>query len=171
MLPRTEGAGRSTYYFSDDREASAAFESYAELVGASPTARATASARCHVLETVLRPGDVVFVPGWWWHDIENLTDTSIGFASRWAVPSVRVANPLFDRAARLNVRSFYRFAHSVVTQRIVDRHGELNLDALRPAYRGGRGVATDHTRGNAITEALGIASTVDQYYARHGATR
>jgi len=34
-------------------------------------------------EGILQPGDVMFVPPWWWHAIKNTTEKSVGVASRW----------------------------------------------------------------------------------------
>lgn len=34
-------------------------------------------------EGIVEPGDVMFVPPWWWHAIKNTTKKSVGVASRW----------------------------------------------------------------------------------------
>lgn len=34
-------------------------------------------------KTILKPGDVLFNPSWWWHAINNKTDATIGVATRW----------------------------------------------------------------------------------------
>jgi quercetin dioxygenase-like cupin family protein len=38
---------------------------------------------CPVYTAVLKPGDVLFNPPFWWHSIKNVTPTSVGVASRW----------------------------------------------------------------------------------------
>lgn len=38
---------------------------------------------CPVYTAVLNPGDVLFNPPWWWHSIKNVTETTVGVASRW----------------------------------------------------------------------------------------
>jgi lysine-specific demethylase 8 len=38
---------------------------------------------CPRYSVVLKPGDVLFNPPWWWHYIDNLTPTSIAVATRW----------------------------------------------------------------------------------------
>jgi oxalate decarboxylase/phosphoglucose isomerase-like protein (cupin superfamily) len=38
---------------------------------------------CPVYTAVLEEGDVLFNPPWWWHSIKNISDTTIGVASRW----------------------------------------------------------------------------------------
>jgi hypothetical protein len=42
-----------------------------------------AFAYCPIFEVTLEPGDVVFNPPWWWHAVRNVTDTTVGVASRW----------------------------------------------------------------------------------------
>jgi len=39
---------------------------------------------CPRYEAVLRPGDVLLNPPWWWHCIENLTPATTAAATRWA---------------------------------------------------------------------------------------
>jgi hypothetical protein len=36
-----------------------------------------------VFYTDLEPGDVLYVPPWWWHAITNLSDSTIAVATRW----------------------------------------------------------------------------------------
>nr|VFK64412.1 MAG: Cupin-like domain-containing protein [Candidatus Kentron sp. UNK]VFK71068.1 MAG: Cupin-like domain-containing protein [Candidatus Kentron sp. UNK] len=38
---------------------------------------------CPAFEITLDPGDVLFNPPWWWHAVRNVTDTTVGVASRW----------------------------------------------------------------------------------------
>jgi len=38
---------------------------------------------CPVYSTVLEKGDVLFNPPYWWHSIKNVSETSVGIASRW----------------------------------------------------------------------------------------
>ena len=38
---------------------------------------------CPRLSVVLEPGDVMFVPPWWWHAIKNTSETTVAVASRW----------------------------------------------------------------------------------------
>lgn len=38
---------------------------------------------CPFYEVELDPGDVLMVPPWWWHAVQNLTDQSVAVASRW----------------------------------------------------------------------------------------
>jgi len=52
----------------------------------NPDVHARLDRRCVVLE----PGDVVFAPSWWWHQVENLdgandSNVNVGSSSRWLV--------------------------------------------------------------------------------------
>jgi len=38
---------------------------------------------CPVYEVTLEPGDLLALPPWWWHAVENLTERSVGVATRW----------------------------------------------------------------------------------------
>lgn len=42
-----------------------------------------ALSRCPKLEVTLEPGDVLINCPFWWHEIENMTSTSIAMATRW----------------------------------------------------------------------------------------
>jgi len=42
-----------------------------------------AFAWCPYYKATLEPGDVLLNPPWWWHAVQNETETSIGVASRW----------------------------------------------------------------------------------------
>jgi hypothetical protein len=47
----------------------------------------------------LKQGDVYFNPQWWWHMVENPTDTSIGLAVRVLHKKPFVGNPVFQALA------------------------------------------------------------------------
>ena len=47
-----------------------------------------------IFKTCLNPGDVLINPSWWWHAVKNVTDETIGCATRWLVP-MRNSNPLY----------------------------------------------------------------------------
>lgn len=47
-----------------------------------------------IFKTCLNPGDVLINPSWWWHAVRNVTDETIGCATRWLVP-MRKSNPLY----------------------------------------------------------------------------
>lgn len=43
---------------------------------------------CPFYSVELEPGDVLWVPPWWWHAVENLTEQSVAVASRWHVGGI-----------------------------------------------------------------------------------
>ncbi|WP_348673648.1 cupin-like domain-containing protein [uncultured Abyssibacter sp.] len=52
---------------------------------------------CPRYEAVLEPGDILLNPPWQWHAINNVTDRSIGVATRWtSVGPVNRTNTFFD---------------------------------------------------------------------------
>lgn len=38
---------------------------------------------CPVFRVTLEPGDVLFNPPWWWHSVRNVSEKTVGVASRW----------------------------------------------------------------------------------------
>jgi Cupin-like domain len=63
--------------------------------------------------TVLKPGDVLVNPPWWWHAVENLSPSSIGVATRWMTPWESIdgwkTNPLFSALEKLTLH-YWKFA-------------------------------------------------------------
>lgn len=51
---------------------------------------------CPRFTTIVRKGDVLLNPPWWWHEIKNITPFSIGVSSRWLVNRYVETNNLFD---------------------------------------------------------------------------
>lgn len=52
---------------------------------------------CPRYQAVLEPGDILLNPPWQWHAINNITDRSIGVATRWtSVGRVKRTNTFFD---------------------------------------------------------------------------
>jgi len=54
-----------------------------------------------IVEILLKPGDVLVVPPWWWHAITNMTPATIAVAVRWNSMkggAVTEPNPLYRLA-------------------------------------------------------------------------
>jgi hypothetical protein len=51
---------------------------------------------CPKYRTIVKKGDVVLNPPWWWHEIQNQTPFTIGIATRWIVLKHQRTNLLFD---------------------------------------------------------------------------
>ena len=47
---------------------------------------------CPKYEVILEPGDILFVPAWMWHEVDNLTDETIAVATRWFSVGVKRTN-------------------------------------------------------------------------------
>ncbi len=46
-------------------------------------------------KVTLEPGDILVNPPWWWHAVDNVTDATIGIATRWPIAEdYRKQNPL-----------------------------------------------------------------------------
>ncbi|SNS59492.1 Cupin-like domain-containing protein [Ekhidna lutea] len=39
-----------------------------------------------VYKVTLQPGDLLYNPPWWWHDVRNLSPLTVGCATRWVEP-------------------------------------------------------------------------------------
>jgi hypothetical protein len=64
-----------------------------------------------VYETEIGPGDVLFNPPWWWHEVQNLTQSTIGVATRWyGELNDRSANILFDAYLRTQLWPLMQYA-------------------------------------------------------------
>jgi hypothetical protein len=79
---------------------------------------------CPVYGTTLEPGDVLFNPPWWWHSVENVSEQTVGVASRWhsdGIAGHRLVmteeDYTIDRIASLNFmlgKSSFPFLHAIL---------------------------------------------------------
>nr|DAB41912.1 TPA_exp: ArzJ - aKG/Fe(II) halogenase [Fischerella sp. PCC 9339] len=51
---------------------------------------------CPKYEAVLEPGDILLIPAWQWHAIDNLTEETIAVATRWSMVKQEQANTFFN---------------------------------------------------------------------------
>jgi hypothetical protein len=61
---------------------------------------------CPRFEVVLKPGDVLYNPPWYWHRIRNESSPTIGSASRWLILPPARSNALFDFYLTWHARFF-----------------------------------------------------------------
>lgn len=159
LFPITEGAGRSTFYRSTNPEASPTRRKMAavlqEELHATPAMR-RAMERCTIQQVDLEPGDVLLSPDWWWHDVENLTDASIGMAARF-LTGPRSRRCVFDVARSLNVTHALERLHDTPAA-LVRPDGTLDLQAH------GREKARIETQTRAMNPE--VPGDVAAYYAR-----
>jgi hypothetical protein len=70
------------------------------LVGVPETGRDYADVPlyryCPRFTVDLKKGDVLLVPSWWYHSVENITERSLGVATRWRDPGQLDANRLYN---------------------------------------------------------------------------
>jgi hypothetical protein len=56
------------------------------------------------LSIVLEPGDVLFNPPWWWHAVDNQTESTIAVATRWKLEKEYIRqNPCYDLVESMRV--------------------------------------------------------------------
>jgi hypothetical protein len=168
MIPWTGGPGRSVYYISHHGAASPAYGKYRELLALAPEeapelyTRAFAHANRFIVD--LEPGDVLLIPAWWWHDVENTSPSSIGLATRWMDPrQPKLANPTFDIATRLHPGYYGRLVQAVANQDVVDRDGTVHFDRFRKQQP----VVESNARAAAMDQYVPIDADVAAYYARY----
>lgn len=75
---------------------------------------------CPKYRTVLKKGDVLLNPPWWWHEVKNITPFSIGIATRWIVFNYRRTNLLFDFIQMVSRTMWQVNYHSLLTKNEMD---------------------------------------------------
>ncbi len=122
--------------------------------------------KCPRQEVVLEPGDVLFVPMWSWHEVENVTDTSVAVATRWFDPGMWTT-PNGDLEAILMLRPgpAYRSSIPAFEERLLTLDGALVADPV-PAQAAAD--VEDATRSGDYTGMEGQEEAVHAYDARHG---
>ena len=119
--------------------------------------------KCPRREVVLEPGDVLSVPPWWWHEVDNLSDKTVAAATRWFDPTAKLS-PNGDLEALLMLRPgpAYHSSLPAFAERIMTLQGELvdNPKLEAPVF--------DVEANTALTpDAYGdIREGVEAYYAR-----
>ncbi len=67
---------------------------------------------CPYYVTELQPGDVLLNPAWWAHGIKNITDKSVGVATRWTTDGV-VGNTLTTMEEDYNIQRVNSLVHQM----------------------------------------------------------
>ncbi len=78
-----------------------------------------------VYDILLKPGDVLVVPPWWWHAITNISDATVAVSTRWLNPNAADTKPAFRLTQGLmpNFQEFEKEAMLLKDQfRIRDVH-------------------------------------------------
>ncbi|MBL7715051.1 MAG: cupin-like domain-containing protein [Bdellovibrionales bacterium] len=182
VFPLTAGAGtNSIYYISATGMDSKIYDGYYEKLSAIDRKALDEGQKVQVsekmlklfrsverTETVLNPGDVLLIPAWWWHDVENITDTTVAVATRWFDPNwPTLANQVFDKGTRLNAAYFHYAFSNALEQTLVRKDKTLDLTSYSS-----KEVLTPLTRGNQITRYGGeVSEKISEYYKRFGYER
>lgn len=122
---------------------------------------------CPRYEVVLEPGDVLFNPPWWWHQVENLDETTVGCASRWAGLGGRDLNPLFS-FAQCSSPGLLRASAGTIAA-LLESGGDLR-ELYRQAGRSGE-ATTRIERVSHTPEAMERGAVFDRIYPRPAAVR
>jgi hypothetical protein len=123
-------------------------------------------------EVELEPGDVLFSPPWWWHDVRNTTEETIGLATRWIdLRPKKILNPTFDTAMRTNWGLTRVFTSEAFGQKLVGKDGRCHFERSRVAQETGVGTLAHRLRGGAIAQWLTLDPDVADYYRQQGFER
>ncbi len=89
---------------------------------------------CPRYSATLGPGDVLLVPQWWYHSVENLSNTSVGIATRWQLADSNLNTNYLYSLLLQNMRSFsarLKIAnHSNTMKSLFDNASKRNIDNL-----------------------------------------
>ena len=89
---------------------------------------------CPRYSATLAPGDVLLVPHWWYHSVENLSNTSVGIATRWQLADSNLNTNYLYSLLLQNMRSFserLKIAnHSYSIKSLFDNSSKRNIDNL-----------------------------------------
>jgi hypothetical protein len=176
IFPFTEGRGKTTYYLSSASIESKNFHQNLNRLNDKDRERILKHPKesmtqemldlfnsCDRFEVVLNPGDVLFVPAWWWHDVENLTSESIGVATRWYDASnPPLANRVFDMGTRLNLPFFYNLITAALSQDILTKNHQVNLRPRRLVKQ----ISEERSRAVDLGRYGCVNEKVQDYYQR-----
>ncbi|QQR88685.1 MAG: cupin-like domain-containing protein [Myxococcales bacterium] len=90
------------------------------------------------LKAHIKPGEILFIPAWWWHAVQNTSDSSCGVATRYApfrLRYTRKTNPLFNLltwTSSYQYRSIYQWN---VKRQLRDRDVHQRFHLIGRAFR------------------------------------
>jgi hypothetical protein len=124
-------------------------------------------------EVILEPGDVLLNAPWWWHEVSNLGDESVGVATRWFDFRYREpSNPTLETLLMINPLTAYKTSMAAFEERLMTLEGELARRGPEAGPEPGpEEYVTDLTRVRHFDGAGEVAEGVEAYYARHGYSR
>ena len=175
LVPLSVGEGSSAYYIAESGISSNAYQSFFEKLSDKDKKNLSQNLSlpkerlqnlyqsCDRYEVILEPGDVLLSPAWYWHDVENITENSIGMATRWLDPKrPPISNQLFDLGTRINPRFFYTAVMSILRhKKLSKKHGRLTEDDLKE-------YGAHFTRASDFGQFGKLNEDVKAYYDRMG---
>ncbi len=181
LFPKSVGKGHSAYYVAEGATSSKVYQNNFEKLSEEDQRLLTKTQGNFVsnkmkeifnsvdrYEVVLNPGDVLLIPAWWWHDVENITETTMAAATRWFDPSrPKLANSIFDIGTRLNPSFFFTAANAALTQKLVNKDKSLNASGQHDLEEH----LTMLTRAVDMKNYGDLSEKVEEYYLRTGHTR
>ncbi len=180
MFPKSVGTGASAYYISEAGISSNVYKNNFEKLSSKDKDSINDSQKSFIspkmkelfesvsrYEVVLNPGDVLLIPAWWWHDVENITDSTVAVASRWFDPSrPKLSNTIFDVGTRLNPDFFMTAIGAALSQTLVNKDRTLNLKSTNLKEH-----LTMRTRANNMSNYGKVNEDINLYYKRFGLDR
>ena len=84
-------------------------------------------------EVVLEPGDLLYNPPWWWHEVDNLDDFTIGVALRH-IPPPPSGSPTWDNHKVWSALSTWPKAHALLWGHWLASKVSRSLPSVRQLY-------------------------------------
>lgn len=90
---------------------------------------------CPRYSVILKPGDILFNPGMWWHGVKNISNNSIGIATRWNHSTEAIKSKLFlatlsnENIINLTKDNLKKYGETRVS--LMDEHTEINGKTVR----------------------------------------
>ena len=179
VFPITEGKGKTMYYLSSVVDRSEVYKSSKSKLGAVDTANMdeyeqsevtdlmrTMFDSCPKYEVILEPGDVLYNPAWWWHEVQNITEQSIGVATRWFdIKTPPLSNTVFDLGTRFNIPFFYGLMKKTFSQKIITKDKQIDISHFQDIPIE---FFEDNTRVADFNSYKIMEEKVSEYYQRFG---
>ena len=90
---------------------------------------------CPRYSVILKPGDILFNPGMWWHGVKNMSTNSIGIATRWEHNNHPIKSKLFlstlgnNNIIQVSKDNLKKYGETRLS--IMDEHTEVNGKSVR----------------------------------------
>ena len=105
---------------------------------------------CPRYSVILKPGDILFNPGMWWHGVKNISHNSIGIATRWshcAEPTksklflATISNKILINIIKDNLKKYGETRISIMDEHTIINGKTVRVSALEQMVTGYDGVS------------------------------